>query len=189
MIITLIAIFAVALILRFPIAFSLGLACLGYVLLKGIPLIVLPMKMYSGIDVFVILSVPGFILAGNLMNTSGISVRLINFVSALIGFVRGGLGMVNIGVSLFFAEISGSAVADVAALGSILIPEMKRKGYPAPFAAPITSSSASLASIRRSSTASSISSISGVLPAALAKHANHSRANGPADKTEQRQNG
>ena len=94
-----------------------------------------------------LIAIPLFILAGNLMNTSGISVRLINFVSALIGFVRGGLGMVNIGVSMVFAEISGSAVADVAATGTVLIPEMKRRGYSRTLAAAITSSSASLAII------------------------------------------
>ena len=81
------------------------------------------------------------------MNTGGISRRLIDFTSALIGFVRGGLAMVNVGVSLFFAEISGSAVADVAAIGSVIIPEMKRKKYRPTFAAAVTSSSASLAII------------------------------------------
>src|SRR3546814_13055290 len=85
--------------------------------------------------------------AGAIMNAGGITDRLINFVSGLIGFVRGGLAMINIGVSLFFAEISGSAVADVAALGSILIPQMKKRGYSAPFSAAVTSSSASLAII------------------------------------------
>jgi len=81
------------------------------------------------------------------MNASGISRRLIAFASALLGFIRGGLSMVTIGASMFFAEISGSAVADVAALGSILIPAMKRKGYPAPFATAVMSSSATLAVI------------------------------------------
>ena len=81
------------------------------------------------------------------MNASGISRRLIAFASSLIGFVKGGLAMVTIGASLFFAEISGSAVADVAALGSILIPAMQRKGYPTPFAAAVTSSAATLAVI------------------------------------------
>jgi tripartite ATP-independent transporter DctM subunit len=81
------------------------------------------------------------------MNASGISRRLIALASALFGFVRGGLAMVSIGASLFFAEISGSAVADVAALGSILIPAMERKGYPKEFAAAVTSSSATLAVI------------------------------------------
>jgi tripartite ATP-independent transporter DctM subunit len=81
------------------------------------------------------------------MNTGGISRRLIAFASALLGFIRGGLAMVNVATSMFFAEISGSAVADVAALGSILMPAMKKKGYPGPFTAAITSSSASLAII------------------------------------------
>jgi tripartite ATP-independent transporter DctM subunit len=81
------------------------------------------------------------------MNTSGISRRLIAFASALLGFIKGGLSMVNIGTSMFFAEISGSAVADVAAIGSILMPAMEKRGYPKEFAAAITSSSASLAII------------------------------------------
>lgn len=96
---------------------------------------------------FPLIAIPLFILAGALMNTGGISRRLIDFTSAFIGFVRGGLAMVNVGVSLFFAEISGSAVADVAAIGSVVIPEMKRKKYKPTFAAAVTSSSASLAII------------------------------------------
>ena len=103
--------------------------------------------MYSGAKNFPLIAIPLFILAGAIMNTSGISRRLIAFASALVGFVKGGLSMINIATSMFFAEISGSAVADVAALGSILIPAMKKKGYPAAFAAAVTSSSASLAVI------------------------------------------
>ncbi len=96
---------------------------------------------------FPLIAIPLFVLAGSLMNTGGISRRLIAFVSSIVGFMRGGLAMVNVGVSLFFAEISGSGVADVAAIGSVLIPEMKRKGYKPAFAAAVTSSSASLAII------------------------------------------
>ncbi|HUF57422.1 MAG TPA: TRAP transporter large permease, partial [Thermohalobaculum sp.] len=103
--------------------------------------------MYDGANKFSLIAIPMFVLAGAIMNATGITHRLISFVSALIGFVRGGLAMVNVGVSLFFAEISGSAVADVAAMGSILIPEMKKRGYTAAFSAAITSSSASLAII------------------------------------------
>jgi|TARA_B110000093_G_scaffold71421_1_gene77699 tripartite ATP-independent transporter DctM subunit len=103
--------------------------------------------MFDGSMNFPLIAIPLFILAGAIMNTSGISRRLINFASALVGFVRGGLSMVNIATSMFFAEISGSAVADVAALGSILIPAMKKKGYTGAFAAAVTSSSASLAVI------------------------------------------
>jgi tripartite ATP-independent transporter DctM subunit len=102
---------------------------------------------YSGATGFPMLAIPLFVLAGGLMNTSGISRRLIAFVAALVGFVRGGLAMVNIVVSMIFAEISGSAVADVAALGSVLIPEMKRRGYSGRFAAAVSSSAASLAVI------------------------------------------
>jgi tripartite ATP-independent transporter DctM subunit len=105
------------------------------------------LAIFDGAQSFPLIAIPLFILAGALMNTGGISRRLIAFVTALIGFVRGGLAMVNVGVSLFFAEISGSAVADVAAIGSILIPAMKRKRYRATFAAAVTSSSASLAII------------------------------------------
>lgn len=105
------------------------------------------MTMYEGATSFPLLAIPLFITAGTLMNTGGISERLIAFASSLVGFIRGGLAMINVSVSLFFAEISGSAVADVAATGSVLIPAMKRKGYSAPFAAAVTSSSASLAII------------------------------------------
>ena len=103
--------------------------------------------MYSGSTSFPLIAIPLFILAGAIMNESGISRRLIAFASALVGFVRGGLAMVTISASLFFAEISGSAVADVAALGSILIPAMRKKGYSKSFAAAVTSSSATLAVI------------------------------------------
>jgi len=103
--------------------------------------------MFSGATSFPLIAIPLFILAGAIMNATGISRRLIALASALVGFIRGGLSMVTISASLFFAEISGSAVADVAALGSILIPAMKRKGYSRAFAAAVTSSSATLAVI------------------------------------------
>jgi C4-dicarboxylate transporter, DctM subunit len=101
--------------------------------------------MFNGATSFPLIAIPLFILAGAIMNASGISRRLIALASSMVGFVRGGLAMVTIAASLFFAEISGSAVADVAALGSILVPAMRRKGYPTPFAAAVTSSSATLA--------------------------------------------
>lgn len=132
-----------------PLAVALGaVALLATVLAQGSgALLSFPIVMFDGATKFPLIAIPLFILAGSIMNSGGISRRLIDFASALLGFIRGGLAMVNIGTSLFFAEISGSAVADVAALGSILMPAMKRKGYPAPFAAAITSSSASLAII------------------------------------------
>lgn len=132
-----------------PIAVALAVAAIVGLLATEGPssLVTVALDMYDGSTKFSLIAIPMFVLAGALMNAGGITDRLINFVSAMIGFVRGGLAMVNIGVSLFFAEISGSAVADVAALGSVLIPQMKKRGYSAPLAAAVTSSSASLAII------------------------------------------
>ena len=132
-----------------PIAIALGVvAVVAMVITSGIEALPnLALVLFDGTTKFPLIAIPLFILAGAIMNASGISHRLIAFASALFGFVKGGLSMVTIGASLFFAEISGSAVADVAALGSILIPALKRKGYPTPFAAAVTSSSATLAVI------------------------------------------
>ncbi len=135
--------------LNVPIAVALAISgVIGLVASEGTgSLVTVALDMYDGSTKFSLIAIPMFVLAGAIMNASGISRRLITFVAALVGFVRGGLSMVTIGVSLFFAEISGSAVADVAAIGSILIPAMKKRGYGAPFAAAVTSSSASLAII------------------------------------------
>jgi len=136
-------------LLNIPIAVSLGIVAVIAMLashgLDSLPNVAL--VVYNGATNFPLLTIPLFILAGAIMNASGISQRLIAFASSLFGWVRGGLAHVSIGASLFFAEISGSAVADVAALGSILIPGMKAKGYPGPFAAAVMSSSATLAVI------------------------------------------
>jgi tripartite ATP-independent transporter DctM subunit len=132
-----------------PIAVALGVVTAVAVFLTygvdALPNVAL--TLFTGATSFSLIAIPLFILAGAIMNASGISRRLIAFASALIGFVRGGLSMVTTAASMFFAEISGSAVADVASLGSILIPQMKAKGYPGPFAAAVTSSSATLAVI------------------------------------------
>ena len=136
-------------LLNIPIAVALGLVAVIAMVFSQGPAI-LPntaLVMFDGATNFPLLAIPLFIFAGAIMNSSGLSRRLIAFATALLGFVRGGLAMVNIGTSLFFAEISGSAVADVAALGSILIPAMRKAGYPRAFAAAVTSSSATLAVI------------------------------------------
>jgi tripartite ATP-independent transporter DctM subunit len=135
--------------LNVPIGVSLAVsAIIGLLVLEGPgSLVNVALDMYSGATKFSLIAIPMFVLAGAIMNAGGITDRLINFVAALIGFVRGGLAHVNIGVSLFFAEISGSAVADVAAMGSVMIPQMKKRGYSAAFSAAVTSSSASLAII------------------------------------------
>ena len=136
-------------LINVPIAIALGIAAVVAILVShgADSLPNMAIDMYNGANNFPLIAIPLFILAGAIMNTSGISRRLIAFASALLGFVRGGLAMVNIGTSMFFAEISGSAVADVAALGSVLMPAMKKRGYPGPFTAAVTSSSASLAII------------------------------------------
>lgn len=136
-------------LINVPIAVSLGIVAVVAMLashgLDSLPNMAL--VIYNGATNFPLLAIPLFILAGAIMNASGISQRLIAFASAIFGWVRGGLAHVSIGASLFFAEISGSAVADVAALGSILIPGMKAKGYPGAYAAAAMSSAATLAVI------------------------------------------
>lgn len=132
-----------------PIGVALGVvAMFTMIVFHGMDsLLSAAITMFSGATNFPLLAIPLFILAGAIMNSSSLSRRLIAFASAIFGCIKGGLAMVNIGTSLFFAEISGSAVADVAAMGSILIPAMKKKGYPKEFAAAVTSSSATLAVI------------------------------------------
>ncbi|MGI9537908.1 MAG: TRAP transporter large permease [Desulfocapsaceae bacterium] len=139
----------VLVLINVPIAVALGaIALIGMVTTKGTNSIYnAALTMFDGATNFPLLAIPLFILAGALMNTTSISRRLINLTSALIGFVRGGLAMVNVGVSMFFAEISGSAVADVAAIGSVLIPAMKNRNYSPELSAAVTSSSASIAII------------------------------------------
>lgn len=143
----LIGIFITGLIVGVPVAITLGLASAAYLLLADIPLVAMPQKMYAGIDVFVLLSIPGFVLAGNLMNSGGITKRIIRFANALVGWIRGGLGLTNIAGSMLFGGISGTAVADAASIGSIMIPGMKKAGYPAAFSAAITAASSTVGPI------------------------------------------
>jgi len=136
-------------LINVPIAVALGIVAVG-ALVAAQGLDTLPnvaIVIYNGATNFPLLAIPLFILAGSIMNASGISQRLIAFASALLGWIRGGLSIVSVGTSLFFAEISGSAVADVAALGSVLIPAMKSRGYSKEFAAAVMSSAATLAVI------------------------------------------
>jgi tripartite ATP-independent transporter DctM subunit len=136
-------------LLNIPIAVALGIvAVVALVITQGLSSLPnLPIVLYNGATNFPLIAIPLFILAGSIMNASGISRRLIAFASAVLGWIRGGLSIVAIGTSMFFAEISGSAVADVAALGSVLIPAMKSRGYSREFAAAVMSSSATLAVI------------------------------------------
>ena len=117
-------------VINVPIAFSMGLASILGLLLKGnIPLVIVPQKIFTGSDSFPLLAVPFFILAGALMDTGGISLRLVRLAHALVGHFRNGLGMVSIVSEIFFSGISGSTAADTAAIGSIMIPAMNQAGY------------------------------------------------------------
>ncbi len=130
-----------------PIAFSMGISSLIYLLMNDIPSIVISQKLFSGINSFVLLCIPGFVLAGNLMNTGGITKRIIKFSNAAIGHIRGGLGLANIVASMIFAGITGTAIADTTSLGAILIPAMEEEGYDVPFAVAVTASSSTIGPI------------------------------------------
>ncbi|MDK2801590.1 MAG: hypothetical protein PWQ70_3209 [Clostridiales bacterium] len=139
--------FIVLIFLGIPVAFSLGISSLIYLIMVDIPLNIVPQKMYAGIDSFVLVCIPGFILAGNLMNTGGITKRIIHFSNAVVGFIRGGLSLANVAASMLFAGISGTALADTASIGAILIPAMVDEGYDADFSAAVTASSSTIGPI------------------------------------------
>ncbi len=143
----LIGVFVGGLVIGLPVAVTLGVSSFCYLLAAGIPLVVMPQKMYAGIDVFVLLCIPGFILAGNLMNNGGITERIIRFANGLVGWVRGGLGLTNVAASMLFGGISGTAVADAASIGGVMIPGMKKAGYPADFSAAVTAASSTVGPI------------------------------------------
>jgi len=129
-VVVLIATMVVLIAVNTPIAFAVGLACVVYVLLRGdLPLIVVPHRVIAGMDSFLLLALPLFVLAGDLMNTGGVTERLVGFARALVGHIRGGLGMTTVVSEYLFSGISGSSAADVSAVGSLLIPAMTRAGY------------------------------------------------------------
>ena len=135
-------VFIITLAAGIPVAFCLALTSLVVLLIIGnVPLHLIPQRMFTGMDSFPLMAVPFFILAGDLMNSAGITQRIVRFSNALVGHIRGGLAHVNIVASMFFAGISGSAVADTAALGSILVPAMEEDGYDLTFSAAVTASS------------------------------------------------
>ncbi|MDB6454383.1 TRAP transporter large permease [Falsirhodobacter sp. 20TX0035] len=139
--------FAVSLMLGVPVAISLALASMVYLLLEGIDLSVVPQFMYAGMDSFVLLCIPGFVLAGNLMNGGGITDQIVRFSSAVLGHIRGGLGLANVGGSMIFAGISGTAVSETASIGAVMIPAMKKAGYSGGFAAALTASASTVGPI------------------------------------------
>ncbi|GAA5179873.1 TRAP transporter large permease [Modicisalibacter zincidurans] len=136
------------LVLGVPIAVCLGGASLLYVALSGsVPEVVVAQRMISGIDSFPLLAIPFFILAGNLMNNGGITNRIFDFAKALMGWMRGGLGHVNVGASIVFSGMSGAAVADAGGLGTIEIKAMRDAGYDQEFAVGITAASSTIGPI------------------------------------------
>ncbi len=134
----LLGVFALCVVIGTPVAFALGIAALSAFFYEGLPLLIAFQRIVSGVNVFALMAIPFFIFAGELMFHGGIAMRLVRFAQAAVGAVRGGLGVVNVFSSMLFGGISGSAIADISALGSILVPVMKEKGYDADYAVNVT---------------------------------------------------
>ncbi|ESR23785.1 TRAP transporter large permease [Lutibaculum baratangense] len=130
--------------LNMPIGIALMVSALVAMLASGMPLMMFPIQMFFGTNSFPLLAIPLFILMGELMGVTLVAARLIDLAYALVGWMRGGLGHVNVVNSMFMAEMSGSGVADAAMSSKIFVPEMERKGYPRSYAAAITATSAAL---------------------------------------------
>ncbi|WPZ15083.1 TRAP transporter large permease [Nitratireductor rhodophyticola] len=137
----------VLMLLRVPIAFSLALSSFAYILHSGLPPVVLMHNMANGMDSFPLLAIPFFIFAGALMNSAGITARIFGFARAIVGWMHGGLGHVNIGASIIFAGMSGAAVADAGGLGAIEIKAMREAGYDDDFSVGVTAASSTIGPI------------------------------------------
>src|SRR5512132_108262 len=133
-------------LINVPIGFALSISAIILLIWKGTAsLSVVPLNLFSGASSFPLLAIPLFILAGGLMETSGISLRLVNLANSFVGFIRGGLAMVTVVATMIQSEISGSSVADAAAIGKVVIPAMAKRGYPKTLSAAIVSNAASAA--------------------------------------------
>lgn len=143
--VVLFSLFFILLMLSVPIGYSIGIATLITIFFfSKIPLVMIAQNAVAGVDSFPLLAIPFFMLAGNLMSSGGIAKRLVNFFESSIGHITGGLGMVTIVVCMFFAAISGSAVATVSAVGAFMIPEMVRHGYNKSFSAALTAAAGTI---------------------------------------------
>jgi len=131
-------VFLALLVLGVPVAFSIGLAAVSTILYEGLPVAVVFQRMAAGMNVFSFLAIPFFIFAGELMLYGGIADRIVAFAKNLVGHIRGGLGMANVVSCTLFGGVSGSPVADVSAMGAVMIPMMKREGYHADYAVNVT---------------------------------------------------
>ncbi|SDM06288.1 TRAP transporter, DctM subunit [Modicisalibacter muralis] len=145
--IVLFGVFLVLMLVGMPIAFALGISSVSFLLMADISLTIVPQRMFAGINSFVLLCIPGFVLAGNLMNAGNITEQIIRFSNALVGHIRGGLGLANVAGSMIFGGVSGTAVADTASIGSVMIPGMARSGYDKPFSAAVTAASSTVGPI------------------------------------------
>lgn len=134
----LLGVFACCVIIGVPVAFALGISALCALVHEGLPTLIVFQRIVAGINVYSLMAIPFFIFAGELMFHGGIAMRLVRFAQNAVGAVRGGLGIVNVFSSMLFGGISGSAIADISALGSILVPVMKDKGYDADYAVNVT---------------------------------------------------
>jgi tripartite ATP-independent transporter DctM subunit len=145
LVITLVCVVIILVAINTPISIAIGLACVVYLLARGnIPLAIVPISIIGGMDSFVLLAVPLFILVGDLMNTGGITERLVTFARALVGHIRGSLGISTVIGEYIFSGISGASVADVSAMGSLLIPAMKTGGYRPELAVSIVASASAM---------------------------------------------
>jgi C4-dicarboxylate transporter DctM subunit len=145
MVIVLVGTLLVLLALEFPVAFAMTGASALYILLNGgIPLVVMAQRVTVGVDSFVLLAIPFFFLAGELMNRGGITLRLVDLAQAVVGGIRGGLGHVTVVTNMIMAGMSGSAVADATGTGTILIPAMQRAGYPKTFSAALVGAASTI---------------------------------------------
>ena len=140
--------FAVFLVVGVPIAYALGLSSLMYLLIEQPSLaVVVPQRVFSGMNNYALISLPLFILMGQVMNSSGITARLIDLSTVVVGRLRGGLGLVNVFSSMVFGGISGSSTSDTASIGAVMIPEMRKRNYSASFASGITVASSTMGMI------------------------------------------
>ncbi len=136
-----VGIFVFTLVIGIPVGICLGITGMIGVYILGAPMEVVAQRIFTGLDSFPLMCIPFFIIAGEIMNKAQITDRIIHFADVLVGRFRGAMAQANVVASMFFGGITGSAAADVAGLGSILIPAMKRNGYPAPFSAAVTAAS------------------------------------------------
>jgi tripartite ATP-independent transporter DctM subunit len=137
--------FSLLLLIGVPVAFCLGIASVATVIYMGLPPVVVFQQMNSGMNAFAMMAIPFFIYAGDLMIRGGIAERLIQMAASLVGHLRGGLGQVNVVTCTLFGGISGSAVADASAVGGLMIPQMKKRGYDADYAVNVTANAAIIA--------------------------------------------